>query len=279
MLSFLLLGHCQSLEQQPAAALHGALLETAQCREHSSSKASACVSAWPASSGRIDRQFEIPARTVSHEHTMDLYMWTMRRLGYMATPASQTLSGDFHPPVRNTLSSLSDQLACKEQHTPLLIMKSLAITARRARLPKPRSIQGSATLVSHISTLGSSSSVPPAISRSHGQTLQRSMGSVQPQAVHPHNGPSAAASGVGGEGQGKPLFDKILIANRYVHSGDEGGSDRVLISYRGEIACRIIRTARKLGVKTVAVYSEADKDCMHVAMVSQGRDDSLDTDC
>lgn len=33
----------------------------------------------PASSGRIDRQFEIPARTVGHEHTVDLYMWTVLR--------------------------------------------------------------------------------------------------------------------------------------------------------------------------------------------------------
>jgi len=41
---------------------------------------------------------------------------------------------------------------------------------------------------------------------------------------------------------------------------------RILIANRGEIACRIIKTARKLGIETVAVYSEADRDALHVTM-------------
>jgi len=41
---------------------------------------------------------------------------------------------------------------------------------------------------------------------------------------------------------------------------------RILIANRGEIACRIIRTARAMGIETVAVYSEADKDALHVEM-------------
>jgi propionyl-CoA carboxylase alpha chain len=41
---------------------------------------------------------------------------------------------------------------------------------------------------------------------------------------------------------------------------------RILIANRGEIACRIIRTARRLRIETVAVYSDADKDALHVEM-------------
>ncbi len=42
---------------------------------------------------------------------------------------------------------------------------------------------------------------------------------------------------------GRLMFSKILIANR------------------GEIACRVIKTAKRLGIKTVAVYSDADRNC------------------
>src|ERR1041384_4190760 len=41
---------------------------------------------------------------------------------------------------------------------------------------------------------------------------------------------------------------------------------RILIANRGEIACRVIKTARKMGIETVAVYSDVDKDALHVSM-------------
>jgi len=44
---------------------------------------------------------------------------------------------------------------------------------------------------------------------------------------------------------------------------------KILIANRGEIACRVIATARKMGIKTVAVYSDADKDARHVMMADE----------
>lgn len=48
----------------------------------------------------------------------------------------------------------------------------------------------------------------------------------------------------------KKMFEKILIANR------------------GEIALRVMRTAKQMGIKCVAIFSEADKNSQHVKMVS-----------
>ncbi|MCO4842865.1 MAG: acetyl/propionyl/methylcrotonyl-CoA carboxylase subunit alpha [Yoonia sp.] len=44
---------------------------------------------------------------------------------------------------------------------------------------------------------------------------------------------------------------------------------KILIANRGEIACRVIKTAKKMGIKTVAIYSDADRNAMHVKMADE----------
>ncbi|KAG8887801.1 hypothetical protein FRB98_008983 [Tulasnella sp. 332] len=94
---------------------------------------------------------------------------------------------------------------------------------------------------------GSSSSPTPSLIGGWKAVPARSYATVAPPSTNNLSGIPTPS---------KPLFDKILIANRGV-------------SFSGEIACRVIKTAKRLGIKTVAVHSDVDKDSLHVKMADE----------
>jgi propionyl-CoA carboxylase alpha chain len=61
----------------------------------------------------------------------------------------------------------------------------------------------------------------------------------------------------------------IAYTARKTRAGARRMFTKILIANRGEIACRVIKTARRMGIKTVAVYSDADKDALHVEMADE----------
>lgn len=62
------------------------------------------------------------------------------------------------------------------------------------------------------------------------------------------------------------MFNRVSKLNGRMNFIKRGLFDKILIANRGEISCRVIRTAKKLGIKTVACYSDADMNVSYLSI-------------
>src|SRR6185369_5819260 len=72
-----------------------------------------------------------------------------------------------------------------------------------------------------------------------------------------------------GDAEGQEARQPVAQARKYSVVERQPMFKKILIANRGEIACRVIKTAKKMGIATVAVYSEADRDAMHVELADE----------
>lgn len=85
---------------------------------------------------------------------------------------------------------------------------------------------------------------------------------------------SQGEGAIGSSNSSPPPLIKFLILVSWslfgcVSSLGPRAIKKVVIANRGEIACRVMKTAKKMGIRTVAVYSDADENSMHVDTVSK----------